>query len=338
MYRLPAEWERQSGVQLTLPHGDTDWMPYLDEALLCFASIAREIAKRELLLIVAPDVEYAQRFLREHGVEMSRVRFCECATNDTWARDHAGITLTASKEPTENAPCGEHRILDFRFNGWGGKYEAELDNAITRAVYGNGLLRGSYEDNRDFVLEGGSIESDGQGTILTTTSCLLSNGRNGMTREQVETELKHRLHAERVLWLTHGSIEGDDTDGHIDTLARLAPDDTILYVDGQPDMEAELKAFRTMQGKPYRLLALPKYDGENSSLKGLPATYANFLIINDAVLYPTYGSPKTDAEAGRVISIAFPDREVVPIDCRVLVRQYGSLHCVTMQFPADVLA
>ena len=343
--RLPAEWEPQSFVQLTWPHADTDWAPYLEEAYGCFLSIARAVAARCDLLVVARDAAAAEAQLRVAGVAMradggrGAVVF-EAPTDDTWARDHAFITTVDSD--------GRAELHDFRFNGWGAKFAAARDNAINGRLWRAGALdAAACADDTDTVLEGGSIESDGRGTILTTSCCLFAPHRNGFgTKAEAEEMLRTRLGAERVLWLDHGSLEGDDTDGHIDTLARLCPDDTIVYVrcdDTQdPDyaglaaMERELQALRTADGRAYRLLALPMaapmyYGGER-----LPATYANFLVMNGAVLMPCYGDAARDAAAAEVLRAAFPGREVVGIDCRVLVRQHGSLHCVTMQYPAGV--
>ncbi|MBP5799911.1 MAG: agmatine deiminase family protein [Prevotella sp.] len=323
-WRLPAEWEPQEGVQLTWPHAGTDWAPMLDEIIAVYHQMAREIAQRERLLVVAPE-DAARDCLR-----------IVCDTNDTWARDHGFISLVDDE--------GHRRLLDYQFNGWGEKFEAGLDNAINRKIYDAGELEGEYVDCLDFVLEGGSIESDGKGTVFTTSQCLQAPHRNQpMTKEEIEERLKHDLCAERILWIDYGTLTGDDTDGHIDTLVRLCPDETILYVgcDNPQDeqyeelqkMEAQLRTFRTLEGKPYTLKRLPMprpiYDGEDR----LPATYANFLIINGAVLCPTYGQPDLDAEALSIIGGAFPDREMIGIDCLPVIRQHGSLHCCTMQFP-----
>lgn len=319
-YRLPAEWEPQSGVQLTWPHKNTDWAPMLDEVTKTYEEMAREIRKREPLLIVGPP------------------------SNDTWARDHGFISLTP--DPIHG---GEALLLDFCFNGWGEKFPASLDNALNRRIFDEGHFCGQYVNHLDFVLEGGSIESDGCGTIFTTSSCLLAPHRNQpLTKEQIEDCLKARLHAHRVLWIDHGHLTGDDTDGHIDTLVRIAPNDTLLYMgcenaqDEQHEelrlMEKQLHTFRTPDNRPYRLLRLPMprpifdADGER-----LPATYANFLVINGAVLCPTYNQPDLDAEALRIIGQAFPNRDIVGIDCRPLIQQHGSLHCCTMQFPEGIL-
>ena len=258
-------------------------------------------------------------------------------TNDTWARDHGFISLVNDQ--------GQRRLLDYQFNGWGEKFPAELDNAINRRLYDEGRIKGEYIDCLDFVLEGGSIESDGKGTIFTTSGCLMAPHRNQpLTKEEIESRLLRDLHARRILWIDHGNLTGDDTDGHIDTLVRICPDDTLLYMgcenpqDEQYEalqrMEEQLRTFRTLEGKPYRLIKLPiprpiVFEGDR-----LPATYANFLVINGAVLCPTYNQPDLDAEALRLIREAFPGREIVGIDCRSIIKQHGSLHCCTMQYPS----
>ena len=315
-------------VQLTWPHKDTDWAPILPEITAVYNEMAREIRKREKLLIVAP-AEVQPPTLNSYLITLN--------TNDTWARDHGFITV---EELTANSQKPKTKILlDFCFNGWGEKFEATLDNEINRHLYDQGLIKGIYESHLDFVLEGGSIESDGKGTIFTTSCCLMAPHRNQpLTQSEIEQRLKQSLGAERVVWINHGSLIGDDTDGHIDTLVRICPDDTLLYIgsdEEHPDlllMEEELKTFRTLEGKPYRLLKLPLprpiYDGGDR----LPATYANYLVINDAVLVPTYNQPDLDQEAMRIIQQAFPDREIVGIDCRAVIKQHGSLHCCTMQY------
>ena len=305
--RMPAEWEPQSMVQLTWPHKDTDWAPILPEITAVYDNLAREIRKREQLLIV-DDIPH----------------------NDTWARDHGFITVE------EN---GKKILLDFCFNGWGEKFPADLDNAINRHLYEQGLISGTYEDHLDFVLEGGSIESDGKGTIFTTSCCLMAPHRNQpLTQLEIEKRLMQYLGAERVVWINHGGLIGDDTDGHIDTLVRICPDDTLLYIgddEDHPDlvsMEDELKTFRTLDGHPYRLLRLPLPRPIYDDVDRLPATYANYLVVNGAVLVPTYNQPDLDQEAMNVIQQAFPDREIIGIDCRAVIKQHGSLHCCTMQY------
>lgn len=335
---LPAEWAPQSGIQLTWPHAGTDWAHMLTEVQACLAAIAREIAQRELLLIVTPEPEEVKKQISA-TVNMQNVRFMECETNDTWARDHGAITMLDSEGTS---------FLDFMFNGWGLKFASDKDNLITRQAVESGFLNGRYVNRLGFVLEGGSIESDGLGTLLTTSECLLSPNRNGqMSRDEIEDYLCSVLHLKQILWLDHGYLAGDDTDSHVDTLARLCSPDTIAYVqctDTQDEhyealhqMEEQLKTFRTLNGNPYRLLALPMVDKIEEEGERLPATYANFLIMNDAVLYPTYRQPENDQRAKEVLQEAFPEYEIVGIDCRALIKQHGSLHCVTMQYPAGVL-
>ncbi len=331
-YILPAEWAPQSCVQLTWPHEGTDWQPILDEITETYVRMAKEIAKREHLIIVAPNPEAARKAI---GEEVDNILYFACPTDDTWARDHGAITLVKSSGL---------KYLDFRFNGWGDKFEADNDNAITRCMHDAGLLSGAYESHLDFVLEGGAIESDGRGTIFTTTGCLMAPHRNQpMTQQEIEDYLKRALHAERIVWIDHGNLTGDDTDGHIDTLVRIAPDDTLIYVgcnDEQDEqyaelhlMEEQLKTLRTIDGRPYRLLKLPMPRAIYDDGDRLPATYANFLVINGAVLYPTYNQPNLDSEAERIIAEAFPGLEMVGIDCRSVIKQHGSLHCCTMQYP-----
>ena len=321
--RMPAEWEPQSAVQLTWPHEATDWAPILPEITAVYEEMAREIKKREPLIIV-DDIPH----------------------NDTWARDHGFITV---EETSDLRPqTSDLILLDFCFNGWGEKFEAGLDNQINKHLFDKGIVKGQYESHLDFVLEGGSIESDGKGTVFTTTCCLMAPHRNQpLTQQEIEARLKEYLGAERIVWINHGSLIGDDTDGHIDTLVRICPDDTLLYTGGDDDhpdlarMEEELKTLRTLDGRPYRLLKLPLprpiYEKVQSSKfkvqsERLPATYANYLVINGAVLVPTYNQPDLDAEAMRIIQQAFPDREIVGIDCCAVIKQHGSLHCCTMQY------
>ena len=319
-----AEWEHQSMVQLTWPHEGTDWAPILDEITAVYEEMAREIRKREPLLIV-------DNILQPKGRSVACIPH-----NDTWARDHGFITV---EETSYDQKSKALVLLDFCFNGWGEKFEATLDNQINKHLYDQGLVKGHYEDHLDFVLEGGSIESDGKGTVFTTECCLMAPHRNQpLTKEEIENRLKEWLGAERIVWLQHGSLIGDDTDGHIDTLVRICPNDTLLYTGGDKDhpdlaeMEKELQELRTLDGKPYRLLKLPLPRPIYDEGDRLPATYANYLVINGAVLVPTYNQPDLDAEALRIVGEAFPDREMVGIDCRAVIKQHGSLHCCTMQY------
>lgn len=327
------EWHTQSAVQLTWPHEYTDWADMLDEVIPCFREIAREIAKRELLIIVCIAPEEVKEQLMD--ISLDNIRFFEMPTNDTWARDHGAISVLVDNQPT---------ILDFTFNGWGMKFAADCDNQITKNLFEDGAFASAvkYSNELKFILEGGSIESDGEGTILTTSECLLSKNRNNLTKDEVTNFLCNKLGAKRVLWLDHGYLAGDDTDSHIDTLARFCSPSTIAYVkcedkedehyDALSKMEKQLQSFVTSNNTPYELIALPMADEVEFEGERIPATYANFLIINGAVLLPTYNSPK-DEIAITQLQKAFPDREIIGINCLPLIKQHGSLHCVTMQFP-----
>jgi agmatine deiminase len=336
--RLPAEWEPQDGVLLAWPHEESDWQPYLHAVQPVFAEIVREITRFETALIAAPDPDLVREQLLNTGADLERVRIYEIDTNDTWARDFGPITVESE---------GGLKLLNFGFNGWGLKFPADLDNRINRRLQGLGAWKAPLE-TVGLILEGGSIESDGRGTILTTEECLLNENRNPhLIREELEQEMHGLFGCDRFLWLASGYLAGDDTDSHVDTLARLCPDDTIAYVtcndphdehfQALQAMESELKTFRTRDGRPYRLIPLPwpeaRFDEEGTRL---PATYANFLIINGAVLVPTY-EDKNDPAALEAIRQAFPGREVVGINCGPLILQHGSLHCVTMQLPKGTL-
>ena len=335
---FPAEWHPQSAVQLTWPHRHTDWESIFDEVIPCFVNIAKEIIKHETLLIVCQDAEDVRCQLG--NIDKSCIVFREMPVNDTWARDHGGITVIEDNKP---------KVLDFVFNGWGMKFAANHDNLITRRLFQNGTFADDVEivNMQPFVLEGGSIESDGRGTMLSTIECLSSVNRNEyLNKEQLEYHLRDFLGIERFLWLENGYLAGDDTDSHIDTLARFCDENTIAYVQCEDTedehfeelnaMEDELKAFRTADGQPYRLIPLPMADEVVWEGKRLPATYANFLIINGAVLVPFYRSDK-DEKARKILQKVFLDREIVGIDCCPLLKQHGSLHCVTIQYPKGVI-
>lgn len=337
--RLPAEWEEQDGVLLSWPHAESDWSDDLEEVEPVFAAIAAAISHYERVIIVAPQSELILPAIVAAGGDPEQVTLLELPTNDTWSRDFGPITVREDGRP---------RLLDFGFNGWGLKFAANHDNQITQRLGAAGLFGKNLPQIVGLILEGGAIESDGAGTLLTTSECLLNPNRNPHLSQ---TEIEERLHTlfgtERILWLEHGYLAGDDTDSHIDTLARLCPNDTIVYVscDDPGDehypallrMETQLRTFRTADGRPYRLLPLPWPQAcYGPAGERLPATYANFLIINGAVLVPTYNCGQ-DVTALAVIAQAFPARTIIPIDCCPLILQHGSLHCVTMQLPRGVL-
>lgn len=337
--RLPAEWEQQDGILLAWPHKDSDWHPVLHEVEPVFVEIAKQISLFERVVIIAPDKGKVKDRLRHAGARMDRATVYEIGSNDTWMRDFGPITVLEGEKPL---------LLDFFFNGWGLKFAADQDNQATRRLHQAGAFAATPLKTIGLVMEGGSIESDGKGTLLTTEQCLLGPNRNPhLTKKEIETALREELGTKNFLWLGCGFLAGDDTDSHIDTLARLCPEDTIVYV-SCPDeddlhftalrqMASELESFRSGDGRPYRLIPLPwpspRYDKDGQRL---PATYANFLVINGAVLIPTY-QDENDTAALAAIREAFPNRTIIGIDCLPLIEQHGSLHCLTMQIPKGVL-
>jgi agmatine/peptidylarginine deiminase len=335
---FPAEWHPQSAVQLTWPHEQTDWASTLDEVTACFVAIAHEVAKREKLLIVCVNEMEVRRQLGT--IDDRSIVFREISSNDSWTRDHGGITVFINEKPV---------VYDFVFNGWGMKFAAHYDNLITRTLAHTDTFNKEVDivNMQPFVLEGGSLESDGKGTLLTTVECLASVNRNEYLHiEQLEYHLKELFGLSRILWLHNGYLAGDDTNSHIDTLARFCDENTIAYVQCTDEMdehyaelramEDELKAFHTIDSQPYRLIPLPMAEKMFHEGERLPATYANFLIINGAVLLPFYQSDR-DEIAKKALQKAFSDREIIGIDCRALIKQHGSLHCVTMQYPEGVI-
>lgn len=337
--RFPAEWESQAAVLIAWPHAGTDWADRLDQVERTYVALVAAITRFEgvLLLVADPDIQSrAEALLSADGVDLSRIRFEQLPYDDTWLRDSGPITLLADPTP---------ELLDFHFTAWGGKFAASLDDRIVAELHANGVFGRASRRRIDFALEGGAIETDGAGTLLTTWHCLQERHPK-LTREQISTRLQAWLHQRRTLWLDHGYLEGDDTDAHIDTLARFASRDSIVYqgCDDPADshfpelqaMAAELAAFRTSDDQPYRLFELPWPRPVIDDGRRLAASYANFLIINGAVLMPAYGDV-ADGAAAAVMQRAFPDREIVPIPCRSLIWQNGSLHCITMQLPEGSL-
>lgn len=339
---IPAEWEPQGFVQLTWPHKDSLWYE-VEKVQECYTNIVKAILPHEPLLIVCRDRLETESDLRRFGLDsLDGIRFAESPINDTWARDHGAISVFGDN--------GEKCILDFVFNGWGLKFASDLDNQITRNIYSKGVFAQDvkYIDMRPYVLEGGSIDTDGAGTLMATSECLCSLNRNEyLSREEIEDRLKKAFGLKRILWLDHGSIAGDDTDSHVDILARFCSEDTIAYTscDNPEDenyaslkaMEEQLRGFRTLDGKPYKLVPLPLPDALYLDNYRLPGSYANFLIINGAVLVPGADSPKDEVARERLQSV-FPGRKVEVIDCRALLSGHGGLHCITMNYPEGWLA
>ena len=326
--RLLGEWEEQEFVQLVFPHKETDWIEYLDEAIDTFINIAKTISKYQKVLVVAPKLKDIKQRLKSKNII-----FVNLKSNDTWSRDFGGISVRYGKDI---------KILNFKFNGWGKKYPYELDNQITKKLKFKGVFKGYLHQDISFVLEGGSIDTNGNGILLTTKRCLLEKNRNPkLKQKQIEQKLKSLLGIKKILWLENGALIGDDTDSHIDTLARFVNSNTIVYQTASKDsknytqlkkMEKELKKFTNLENKPSNLIPLPHIEDKYFQDELLPATYVNFLIINGAVLVPMYND-KNDKKALKIFQKLFTKRDIIGIDCTTLIKQHGSLHCVTMQYP-----
>jgi agmatine deiminase len=336
--RLPAEWEPQDAIQIAFPSKQSDWLDYWQEVIPCYVNIIKVLSAYQPLIIVCDDEDELRLHLQH--IDLSNITIVEIPINDTWARDHAAITVQEGND---------FLIYDFMFNGWGLKFAADKDNLITKQLFEKGIYNSTKLINPDLVLEGGSIESDGKGTLLTTTNCLLSLNRNPhFSKEEIEYKLIKLFGLKRVLWLENGHLLGDDTDAHIDTVARFCDKNTIAYVQCTDEneihytdlkkMETELQQFKTLDNKPYQLIPLPMADAiyAEDDKRRLPATYANFLIMNDVVLMPTYEVPQ-DELAITQLQKAFPAKKVVGVDCRALLLQHGSLHFITMQYPKGSL-
>ncbi len=339
--RLPAEWEHQDAILLAWPHKQSDWAALLGTVEIQFVELTSAIAQQQQLIIIARDPEHRQRIqslLSGSDAVTDQIHYCTIPTNDSWARDFGPISIIhgESAEP-----------LDFQFNGWGKRYPHTLDNAVNRQLASADLFVGTLK-TQSLILEGGSIESDGQGTLLTTPKCLLNPNRNGMDKTAIEHELKSRLGVNRVLWLNNGYLAGDDTDSHIDNLARFVNPHTIIYLrcDDPEDehyqalqkMEMELKAFRTAEGNPFTLIPLPLPQAVFSQTNGhrLPASYLNFLITNHAVLVPQFNDP-ADQTAIDTLSQCFPERTITGINSLAFIEQHGGIHCLTMQLSKGLL-
>ncbi len=333
------EWAPQEAVLMALPNENTDWNYVIDEARLQYERIIKAFTDENVhVVLICNDPDYARSLLGK--CRQDKITFISLDYNDTWTRDYGPITVMKDDRI---------RALDFGFNGWGLKFASDKDNLVNLKLSEKGVFSPDvYRNERAFVLEGGSVETDGEGTLLTTTRCLCSPNRNeGLSKKEVETKLQNLLGVNHILFLDYGALEGDDTDSHIDTLARLAPDNSIIFTgcrnvdDSQFEellkMRAQLTMFRNAEGNPFNLIELPLpdaiFDEEGNRL---PATYANYLVTDNVIFMPTYGQPENDHLAMQTVKIAYPSHRVVGIDCTTLIKQHGSLHCATMQIPKNL--
>ncbi|EAK0979408.1 agmatine deiminase family protein [Campylobacter lari] len=315
MRKSIAEWQKQELLLLSLPHENSDWKPYLEEILQSYEEFVKAVANFQKVLLIAPSEKDFQRFKHIKNVD-----FFKCDTNDTWIRDFGVIDV-----------CEDDKLigLDFIFNAWGDKFQSTLDNAVNSKLFAQ-KLSGKLE-KIDLILEGGSIDFNGQGVMLTTSACLLNENRNShLNKEQIEAKLKEIFGLKQIIWLNHGYIKGDDTDHHIDTLARFINEKTIAYCvckDENDEHYAPLKAMEEELKKTgFDLLELPLPKPLYFEGKRLGATYANFVFVNGGLIVPTYNDAN-DVLVLENLQKACKDRKVVGVDARVFLRQNGSLHC-----------
>jgi len=312
--RAFAEWEEQEAILLALPHENTDWKPYLSEIMNAYVDLVSKISQFQKVILISPNLQdFEQNFSKFRNVE-----FIQIPTNDTWIRDYGAIDV-------ENG--NEILSLDFTFNAWGNKFESNLDNMVNKELFKhlNGQLK-----SVDMILEGGSVEFNGAGTLLTTKKCLLNDNRNAnLSQNEIESRLKEIFGLNKIIWLENGEILGDDTDSHIDTLARFIDENTIAYSiceDAQDPNFAPLKAMEEELKKlKFNLISLPIPSKIMFENRRLGATYANFIFINDALIVPIYND-KNDKIVLEKLRAAV-NREIIPVDARVFIRQNGSLHC-----------
>ncbi len=315
MIKSIPEWNEQEYLMLSLPHEKSDWKPYLGEIVQAYKEFVRAASEFQKVLLIAPSKSDFVPF-----ENMANVEFFICDTNDTWIRDFGAIDILEDNRL---------KALDFTFNAWGNKFQSELDNEVNSK-----LFKEKFKEKLtkiDFILEGGSIDFNGEGVMLTSSNCLLNENRNShLDKSQIEAKLKEIFGLKQIIWLENGFIKGDDTDHHIDTLARFIDKNTIAYSVCEDEEDEHYiplqKMKKELEATGFNLIELPLpkplyYEGRR-----LGATYANFVFVNDALIMPFY-KDENDEIIKQRLAKALPERKIVGVDARVFLRQNGSLHC-----------
>lgn len=335
-YALRPEWAQQRGVLLVWPHSDSDWQAQIPQIHQWYAQFIALVSPTQAVYVLCHDAQceaQCQEQLTSLAFNPDNVHYLQVASNDTWIRDYGPLSL-------QNAQ-GEIVWSNFQFNAWGGKYPFQLDNKISDFLAKQAFA--APMTTHDWILEGGAIDVNEEGLLLTTAHCLLNSNRNRFSREQTVTLLQQTLGIKQLLMLEHGSLIGDDTDSHVDNLARFSNNRTILYCSCQDQqdphyqpllrMQQELQAWNSRQNNRYELVPIPLpkacFDTDGSRL---PASYLNFLILNQVVIVPSYADPETESRLARQFQALFPQREIKFIASEVLVSQGGGPHCATLQF------
>lgn len=335
-FHMPAEWEPQAAVWLTWPVNETTWPGIFERIPPKFAEIASIVSRHEEVRINCSDAlqESARAHLRRAGADMERVRLFDHPSNDAWCRDHGPIFV-------KNDATGEVALTDWEYNAWGGKYPPfDDDNAIPRRIAASLQMR---RFPVPAVMEGGSLEVDGRGSLLTTTQCLKNPNRNPeLSQAEIEELLGAYLGLETFYWLNEG-IAGDDTDGHVDDIARFLPSGGVVCVVSEDENDADyrplrenlerLESFRDQEGRPFEIIRLPMPEPVYFKGERMPASYANYLVINEGVLMPAFSQPERDERAVAILEGCFPGRTVYKVECTDLVVGLGTLHCISQQQP-----
>lgn len=338
-YHMPAEWERHAATWLSWPHNPETWPGKFEPIPEIFAGIVRELSAVELVRISVCDdgmAETARALLSARGAVTRNVRLHRIPTNDAWCRDHGPTFLVRERKGVR-----ELAAVDWNYNAWGGKYPPyDLDDQVPSHIAG---VLNIPRFVPGVVMEGGALEVNGAGTLLTSESCLLNPNRNPtLTRTQIEDCLREYLGITQIIWLGAG-IQGDDTDGHVDDLARFVDENTIVTVDEEDpadenfaplrDNLERLRRARDPFGHPFEIVTLPMPPPASYHGQRLPCSYANFYIANNLVLVPTYHA-ESDAVALQTLQRLFPRHRITGLDCTDLVWGLGAIHCLTQQQPS----
>ncbi|MDB5144355.1 MAG: agmatine deiminase family protein [Mucilaginibacter sp.] len=335
-FHFPAEWAHHTATWLSWPHKEESWPGKIGTIYKPYCEFIKAVSEGELVRINVVNEQmtaFAKEQLQLTGADLKRVEFFEFPTNDAWCRDHGPAFLI-------NTDTKQKVIVDWGYNAWGNKYPPyDLDDVIPTKI-GKHFNLPVYHPG--IVMEGGSVDFNGRGTVLTTTACLLNQTRNPhLNQQQIETYLQNYYGVEQVLWLGDGII-GDDTDGHIDDITRFVNEDTVVTVIEENKNDENyhilqenlqtLKTMRLLNGKQLNIIELPMPDAVYYDGQRLPASYANFYISNAAVVMPTYRS-KNDEKALGILQQCFPDRKVIGIDSTDIIWGLGSFHCLSQQEP-----
>ncbi len=328
-HELLPEWYPQQCILLTWPHKHSDWLTTINAIYEIYITLATQLALTQKVIIIAYNQAHADEIKKElqrAKANIQHIDFICIPTNDTWVRDYGPISCM-----TDN----QINLLNFNFNGYGNKYSHELDNRVNASLSNKNIFNNVTDI--DLVLEGGSIETDGKGTLLTTTTCLLSHARNKLSKQEMEIKLKEYFGVDQIIWLDNCHLTGDDTDGHIDNFVRFINPKTILYLssdnkdDPHFDSLQALKKELTMQlGTKYNLIPIPLPDPILQNNQPCPASYLNFLITNHSILVPTFNDRQDNDILGTIAEHCVT-KTIIPIDSQMLVFEGGAVHCSTMQ-------